>query len=315
MGERKVVKEFDAKIKQQVPGEGSKDIEQKFAVYEPNINDYREAKKVYNTVLNNALLSDAPLRGKLDDVLRRQGMWDDTKQAKLTSLQQELIETEKKLAGGGILKTEAKKASHDMARTRVKMAELLAPRTQLDGSSAEGQADNEQFNYLVSACVVYNDTKKAVFSSLEDYLNRSGEEVAFKAAQILANSIYGVDDQFEKNLPENRFLVSFGYMNKDLQLINEDGELVDEEDNLVDEEGNFIDKDGKRVDKFGNHLDKEGDYLVEFKPFLDDDGNAVEGTWNYGVNRKTKTEVKVAEEKPDEKIIETKAEVAEGSTS
>ena len=65
-----------------------------------------------------------------------------------------------------------------MRKLRDDLRELISSRTNLDNNTAEGQADNARFNYLVSCCLVYSDNKKGYFNSYEDYLNRSSEEIA-----------------------------------------------------------------------------------------------------------------------------------------
>jgi hypothetical protein len=162
-----------------------------------------------------------------------------------------------------------------MRDLRAKVRELIGVKTNLDNLTAEGQADNARFNYLVSSCTVYKDNNQPYFSSMEDYLTRSTDIVAIKGAQTLANMIYGLDNDYESNLPENKFLKQFKFIDSKLRLINKEGKLVDEEGRLVDEFGRFIDSDGKYVDKFGNRIDEDGKYIVETQPFLDDDGNPI----------------------------------------
>jgi hypothetical protein len=110
---------------------------------------------------------------------------------------------------------------------------------------------------------------------MEDYLNRANEEAAVLGAQNLAAMLYGLDNDYENNLPENKFLKKYKFIDDKLRFIDKKGRLTDNEGRLVDENGRFIDESGNFVDKFGNRVDKEGEYIVETKPFLDDDGNPV----------------------------------------
>ena len=215
------------------------------------------------------------VRAKLDDLLEDQGLWNDEKQAKFTLLQKELADGEKRLAKGGFSLNEAKDLAIKMKSVRDEIRELISVRTSLDNHSAEGQADNARFNYLVSACVVYNDTKQPYFNNMEDYLNRSTEQVAILGAQNLANMMYGLDNNYEANLPENKFLKKYKFIDNKLRYVDKKGRLIDSEGRLVDESGRFIDEQGNFVDKFGNRVDQEGDFVVESQPFLDDDGNPI----------------------------------------
>ena len=252
---------------------GDKDVE--FMIKSPSLNDQREGQKIYNQAFSDAVKSGCIVRGRLDDLLKEQGLWDDAKQLKLNTIQQGLLDNEKALAKGGMSLNAAKKLAVKMKELRDDLRNLISVRTNLDNHTAEGQADNARFNYLVSACLVYKDSKKPYFSSYEDYLNRASEVVAIRGAQVLANMLYGLDNDYEKKLPENKFLLKYKLVNDDLRFVNKDGKLVDEDGRLVDENGRYINEKGEYVDKNGTLVDKDGDYLVDFKPFTDDDGNPI----------------------------------------
>lgn len=249
--------------------------EKEFLVRNPSLQDQREAQKVYNQAFTDAVKSKSVVRAKLEDLLKDQGLWDDDKQIKFDTLQRELLDGEKKLAKGGFSLSQARELALRMKTVRDEIRALVSVRTSLDNHSAEGQADNARFNYLVSACVVDNETKQPFFASMEDYLNRSGEEVAILGAQHLANMIYGLDNDYEHNLPENKFLKKYKFVDSNLRLVNKDGQFVDSEGRLVDESGRYIDKEGNFVDRFGNIVDADGEYVVDAEPFLDDEGNPV----------------------------------------
>lgn len=250
-------------------------IEKDFLVKSPSLENQREAQKIYNQAFTDAIKSKSVVRAKLDDLLEDQGLWNDEKQAKFTSLQKELLDGEKRLAKGGFSLNEAKDLAIRMKQVRDEIRDLISVRTSLDNHSAEGQADNSRFNYLVSVCVVYNDTKEPYFKNLEDYLNRSTDEVAIKGAQNLANMLYGLDNDYESNLPENKFLKKYKFIDDKLRLVDKKGRLVDAEGRLIDESGRFVDDNGNFVDKYGNPVDKDGEYIVESQPFLDENGNPV----------------------------------------
>jgi hypothetical protein len=249
--------------------------EKTFMARSPSLSDQREAQKVYNTAFTDAIKSNSVVRAKMEDVLEEQGLWNKDKQAKYENLQKELSDGEKRLAKGGIQLSEAKKIALRMRDVRLEIRDLISVRTSLDNHSAEGQADNARFNYLVSACVVYKDTEKPYFKDLADYMDRIDDPVALAGAQKLANMIYGLDNNFEKNLPENKFLTKYKFVNDDLRFIDKKGRTIDAEGRLVDENGRFIDEEGNFVDRDGNRVDKDGEYLVDSQPFLDDDGNPI----------------------------------------
>lgn len=249
--------------------------ERELTVRSPSLQDQREATKYYNQTFSEALKAKAVVRAKLDDLLVDQGLWDAFKQAKFTQLQSEILENERKLAKGGIPLKEAKNVALAMKKTREELRELISVKTTLDTHTAEGQADNARFNYLVSACTVYKDTNEPYFKSYEEYNNKSGDPVAILAAQNLAGMLYGLDSDYEDKLPENKFLKQYKFVDEKLRLINKDGKLVDENGRLIDENGRFINENGQFVDKDGNLVDQDGEYIVDFQPFLDDNGQPV----------------------------------------
>jgi hypothetical protein len=282
------------------------------AVISPSLEDQREATKVYNTAFSDALKAKAVVRAKLDDLLVEQGLWDENKQNKFTNLQNKILEGEKKLAKGGISLKEAKATAVDMKKHREELRELIAVKTNLDTHTAEGQADNARFNYLVSACTVYNNNKKKYFSSYEEYMNKSADVVAITAAQNLAGMLYGLDADYEDKLPENKFLKDYKFVDDKLRLINKEGKLVDEKGRLIDENGRFINEKGEFIDKDGNVVSKEGEYIFEFAPFLDDDGKPVilqkekEPEKEPTKEVEVKNEDKKSEPKPQEKEVSSK---------
>ena len=241
----------------------------------PNLKQQQEGQKVYNKAFSSAVQSGALLRVKLEDFMREQGIWDEKKQAKMTELSKAVLAKEKQLVEGGIKLSEGKEVALELKQLRVEIKNLIAERMEQDVNTAEGQADNARFNYWVSACMVYNDSQKPVFSSVDDYIARSTEDLASTGASKLAELMYNLNSEFEDSLEENAFLQAYGFADSENRLINDDGHLVDDEGRLIDEDGYFVNEDGERVDIEGNLLDENGRLKLERKPFLDDDGQPV----------------------------------------
>jgi len=246
-----------------------------FLIKSPSFKDQREAQKIYNQAFSDAVKSGCIVRGRLNDLLKEQGLWDDQKEMKLNTIQHEILGHEQTLAKGGISLQRARGVALDIRKLRSDLRELISSRTNLDNNTAEGQADNARFNYLVSCCLVYADNKKPYFKDYEDYLNKSTDLVAIRGAQALASRLYGLDDNYEKNLPENKFLKDYKFVDENLRFINTEGKLTDIDGRLVDQNGRYINQKGEFVDKEGKLVDDDGEYLVEFKPFLDDDGKPI----------------------------------------
>ena len=276
--------------------------EVEFTVTSPSNAHYIEAQKHYNNAFSDAIKSNAIVRAKMEDVLKDQGLWDDQKQAEYTSLASQINDYEMTLKKGGIKLSEAKNIALKMRELRGKLRDLIAVKTSLDNQSAEGQADNAKFNYLVSACVVYKSNNQPYYKNLEAYLNSPSNQVSLLGAKHLANMLYGLEDDFEKKLPENKFLTKFKFVNKDLELVNKKGHRVDDEGRLINQWGRYVNEEGEYVDKNGNLIDESGDYIVDEAPFLDDDGTPIV----QEVEEK-KTEETPTEEQQDESIEEKPA--------
>jgi hypothetical protein len=278
--------------------------EVELTVKAPSPKNQRESQKIYNRAFSDAISSGSIIRARLDGVMKDQGLWNDEKEKEYQTIQKLILDKERILAKGGISLEQAKREALEMQKHRNKLKDLISTRTTLDSHTAEGQADNARFNFLVSCCVVYKEGNKPYFSGYEDYVSRALEPAAIIGAQKLANMVYGLDDDFEKNLPENKFLQKYKFVDKDLRLIDKKGRLIDNEGRLINEEGRFIDEEGNIVDIDGNPLDAQDNYKFEFSPFLDENGKPIS-------EESGSDETASVEEKPKRSPRKKKAESAE----
>ena len=256
----------------------SKGKKKKVIIVLPNAKINKDAQLAYNKSFSDALKSGAILRQKLDQVMREQGIWNDEKQKEYDQIMVDINDNEKRLAGGGIALSEAKAVAVEMRVLRERFRGLIAERTSMDGNTAEGQADNARFNYLTYACML-DEQGSRVFDSYDHYEETVEEPYVIDSAAALAEKLYGLDPSYETNLPENKFLQDYKFVDKDLRFVNGDGHLVDLEGRLIDDDGRFIkyDDEGNKVyiDIEGNVVDEEGEYKLDFSPFLDDSGDPV----------------------------------------
>jgi len=283
-----------------IANEEGKDVE--YAVVSPKPSQGREAQKAYNTAFAEAVDAKALLRKRLNTYMREQGLWSDEKETERDKLIARINELELSLQRGGIKLTEARDMAIEMRRVRLALRELLSESTELDTNTAEGQAENARFNQLVALCLVYNKTGEPVYKDIDDYLENGDSPVAFRGAQELANMMFQLDKNYDTNLPENKFLSKWKFVDEQLRLVNKDGHLIDTEGRLIDENGRYINDKGEFVDIDGNLLDDDGNYVVESSPFLDDDGNPIveEVEEKKVVKKKTVKKKKVVSESSDE---------------
>ena len=238
----------------------------------------RKAQLAYNRAFIDALQSGAILRQKLDDILREQDVWNDDKEEQYQDIVKKISDNEKAIDTGGIKLSEAAELAKEMRQKREEFRALVAERTIIDSNTAEGQADNARFNFIIQSCIV-DDAGKKVFETVESYEDSAAHPFAIEGARILAEQLYGLDSDYEGTLPENEFLKKYNFVDEELRLINKEGKLVDTDGKFINEDGRFIDyeDDGTPyfVDVDGNRVDEEGKVEFTFSPFLDDEGKPV----------------------------------------
>lgn len=251
----------------------SKDLTEKEVVVfvkKPTAKDLSEAQVMSSAVATKAINTGAATRLKMQDYLKEQGLWSDEQEAELDEIQKNITNNVRILAAGGIKLSEARKIAIKIRRDRNRQAELLSRRSELDQYTVESQAENARFDYLVSVCVVTEEGEK-VFKNLDDYKSKSTEPYAAEAANALFDIISQTDKDWEKKLPENKFLLEHKFVNDELRYVNKEGKLTDSEGKLVDKDGRFINEKGEFIDRYGNRVNEDGTPFIEKpEPFLED---------------------------------------------
>jgi hypothetical protein len=246
------------------------------AVKKPNILQSKDINKAYNLAWKEAVENGGVLRAAVEELARKQGVWDESKQKEYVALQKQLGEAELKLKAGGGAGLTVKKARDlalEMVDLRTKMIVSRSPLNDLDSNTIEAQAENAKFNHTVALCTVKADTGDNFFKSYEDYIERlnEGEQATVDAIKNMSFLAYNLDPNFESNRPETKFLKDYKFTDDKGRLVNKDGKLVDRDGRLVREDGRFINEKNELVDMDGNLVDEEGNYKVEFKPFLSEE--------------------------------------------
>jgi len=247
-------------------------------------------KKPGNQVLSNAQRISAKAwtdcvrdgimtKKELTKFMKEHDIWIDEKEKEEKEKVKEINEYEKQLylQNGKAKKlklSEAKEIAIKMRIARAELRDLISERISLEQNTAESLSDNARFDYLVSQCTFDENGIRKVYNSLDDYLSKSDDEVAFAAATALAQLMYSIDKDVEANLPENRFLQKFKFVNDDLSLVDGDGNRVDAKGRRIDDQGYYINNDGQRVDLDGNLIDKDGNY-VQSVVYTDDSGKVI----------------------------------------
>jgi hypothetical protein len=257
-----------------------------------------EGQKVYNKTFKRAIEEGAILKKSLEDHMRRQGLWDDAKQEEYEALLKRSADIEYKIKSGFYKKaSQLREKGIELKKLRNELSSLLMVRNSMDSNTADGQADNERFFYLVTVCVFDYETQKPVYTSLEDYHEKSDTELAIKCASEFANYAYGLEENFEDTLIENKLLKKLGLLNDKGQLTNKAGQRVDIDGNLLNEDGSRVDKDGNRIDINNNPI-IEDDVIdtLEFEDDLTEDADEIKVSKKKSRASSTKKDVEEATE-------------------
>ena len=247
-------------------------VEVEYAVLMPNAQQFQDSNIHYRKTFARCMKEGVMLRAALERYMIEQGIWGAEKEKESLEIRHEIATHLEALAKGKIKMSVARDKALQIKRLRDKLRDLISEKTMLDNNTVEGQSDNSKFEFLVSECTVYNLDGARYFKDLDSYYSVGNDPVAVVAANKLMQMLYGVDSDYELNLPENQFLLKYKHVDDKLRLINKEGKLVDEEGRLVNEEGRYIDANGNFVDIFGNKLDEAGTIVSnEFEPFIDDE--------------------------------------------
>lgn len=231
----------------------------------PNSQDLGNADMYYASKIaklvrkkgNDKLL----LRCEVDEFLREQGIWSDSDQKKLDDINARIDEGLSRLRKGGILLSEGRRISIEITEARQEMVALMQKRQIFDNATIEALADEEKIDYLIHACVILSDSGEKYWNSFEDMKEDKSSDVYQHASAASIEVLYGIDSDFEKNLPENKWLKKYKFIDESLNFVDrKTGEFVDRDGRLLSEVEQEI------IDKIENLA---GD-IEASEPFIDD---------------------------------------------
>jgi hypothetical protein len=253
--------------------ENKKEVEVKFAdkekatikiyVEKPNNDVVKRADRCKAKAWNECIMDGIVTKKELSTLMKQRGIWSEVKEDEQEAITKEINRLEQQLylecGKRESKKEEGKTLAIDIRRKRNELRDLIGEKMSLEENTAEALADNSRFDFLVAHCT-YHKNGQRVYKDMEDYNSKSADEIAFAAASELATIMYAIDSDFEKNLPENKWLKNRELVNDDLALVNKDGKRVDLEGRVIDENGYYLDDKGNRVDKQGHPLSEDGFY-------------------------------------------------------
>jgi hypothetical protein len=254
--------------KREVVTKDEKGQEIKLIVKRPNGENIKKAKIHQSNVFTDAITNNVLSRDRLLEYLKEQSIWDDDKEKKVVELSNAIRALEKQLPK--LTKTSLiRDKCLELSNLRSKQLEALAARRRHDEFTAEAQAENSYFDFLVSECTL-NEKGDRVFKDLDDYYARANEQVAADAATELSNLLYGLNKDWQSSLPEFKFLKKHGLIDDLGRLVNKKGDFVTKDWQKVNDKGQLINDDGHPVDIDGNLVDDDGNIIVEEVEVEDD---------------------------------------------
>ena len=244
-------------------------------IRKPGSSVLARAQRVHAKVWTDCVRDKIMTKQELQNFMYENNVWNSEKDLKQLTLSNDIQKLEKSLYVGSkgqktMKASEAKQIAIDMRIARAKLRDLIAERMSLEQNTAEALADNAKFDVLVASCT-FDENDNRVYSSVDDYSDNSDTGFAFAAATAMAELLYSLDKDFEKTLPENKFLSDQGYVNDELSLVNKDGETVDTEGRRINEFGYYVNDSGKRTDIEGNLLDENGNYIPSMQYVEDEE--------------------------------------------
>ena len=254
----------------------SKDVDGKDVVVyatRPTAEETAAAQMESNKIFKEALLNGAMVRKTLEAELERQGIWNEEKQKKLEGYNDEIREHLTAIKAGGIKLSEARDLAIKVRIARMEALALQAERNEYDSYTAEAQAEAAKIDHLTLLCLK-DEKGKQYFKDDAEYRANNHQPFLIEAAGKLVGLIYGVDEGWEADLPENKFLKKYEFIDEDLRLVK-DGHYVTVDGKRINANFQYVDDDGEITDVDGNRIDEDGLPIVEAQPFLDEDGEPI----------------------------------------
>ncbi len=238
----------------------------KIVVKRPNASLINKAQRIGAKVWTESVKEGLFTKTSLGDFMKKNGMWDDSKEEQQHTITENIKLLERQIAlgvdGRKLKVSEGKRKAIEIRQLRIELRDLIAEKIALEANTAEGLSENAKFNFLVANCT-YTDNDQKVYKNLEEYDENADDEVAFAAAAALGQMMYNLDSSYEESLPENQFLKKFKLVNEDLSLVDGEGHRVDVDGTLVNDRGWLVNDQGERIDREGNLLSEAGQMLLQ----------------------------------------------------
>jgi hypothetical protein len=238
----------------------------KLTIRTPEYDDYEAADKAYASKVATLVRESGGkrllLRSQVDEFLKSAGVWTEQDEQAVQTLQNDIETLLDKLRKGGLKLSEGRQLAIDVMDKRKEIVHLMQKRQIFDDTTIESIAESEKLDYIIFASTVYEENGKSYWDSFEDMKNDK-LSAAYQLASLAVHKIvYNVNPEFEKKLPENRWLKKYGFVDENLNYVDrKTGEKVDKQGKPL---GDLEAKLQKAIENLNGELQEE-------QPFIDDD--------------------------------------------
>lgn len=267
--------------------------EMEVLVIMPTGTDLKEAEQYAGKVFRKEVEAGTWLMIEAEKIMRQRNIWNDEMDKRYAETKRKLLDNEVKIMKRTVPLQKGKHGQYDkntyyglcleMRELRNELIELTEIRSSLEKETAEGRANNAKINYLMYCSMVYNKSRKRIFSSYEDFevksnrteQNKDWFDLIIKGSNIFQELYFGLQSNISDLLPENLWLKKYGFVDDSYHLVNPEGKRINLKGQLVDENGRPVDENGNLIDINGNPFSEDGSYLIEPKPFIDEKGEPI----------------------------------------
>lgn len=188
-----------------------KDVRLKFI--KPNQKVLVDSDFIFKQYFSKCLRHGIITTAEATKLMKKNGLWDDEDDKNFGDLRELVKELESVFAKDELDKYTEDQLMEKAAKlkiSRASLSELTQKISSIYDSTAESVANEYRLQYWASECVVYYDSGKKVFNSLDDFLSRTQEQIAKDAyLQALMHNIelnYGIDASAATSFPEDVWL-------------------------------------------------------------------------------------------------------------
>ena len=156
----------------------------KFKLLEETLDIERQCDTEYHIAYTQLLAKGILPRAKLESRMKEQGIWEEDDEKRLQDLQNKLVTLQIELEGANTHE-EGMLVAKNMGELRAACLSLVEVKAAVLSNSCESLAENIRRDAYLAYATVYADTDKKVFSSYEDFLSRSSEQIVIDAREVV----------------------------------------------------------------------------------------------------------------------------------